>query len=151
MRIMKINRPLPQAVLTVLRVLVTGGSGYLGTHVRRFFNAEDLSRRSHLDVLSPLDATRVGVYEVVIHLAAYSSKNPSDADNCFRTNVEGTVNLLREMQPNSVFIFASSKDVYGAHADEYTDVPESCSPEFCGQSPLEWSKLIAERYVEYYA
>jgi nucleoside-diphosphate-sugar epimerase len=134
-----------------LKLLVTGGSGYLGTHVRRFFNAEDLSRRAHLDVLNPLDASRAGVYEGVIHLAAYSSKNPADADNCFRTNVEGTVNLLREMQPNSVFILASSKDVYGAHADEYTDVPESCGTEFCGQSPLEWSKLIAERYVEYYA
>jgi nucleoside-diphosphate-sugar epimerase len=134
-----------------LKLLVTGGSGYLGTHVRRFFNAEDLSRRSHLDVLNPLDASRASVYEVIIHLAAYSSKNPADADNCFRTNVEGTVNLLREMQPNSVFILASSKDVYGGHADEYAEVPESCSTEFCGQSPLEWSKLIAERYVEYYA
>ena len=134
-----------------MKVLVTGGSGYLGTHVRRFFNAEDLSRRSHLDVLSPLDAARAGVYEVVIHLAAYSSKNPADADNCFRTNVGGTVNLLREMQPNSVFIFASTRDVYGSHADDYAEVPEGCSTEYQHQSPLEWSKLIAERYVEYYA
>ncbi len=134
-----------------MKILVTGGSGYLGTHVRRFFNAEDLSRRSHLDVLSPLDAARAGVYEVVIHLAAYSSKNPADADNCFRTNVEGTVNLLREMQPNSVFIFASTRDVYGSHADDYGAVPEGCSTEYQHHSPLEWSKLIAERYVEYYA
>jgi CDP-paratose 2-epimerase len=134
-----------------LKLLVTGGSGYLGTHVRRFLNAEDLSRRSHLDVLSPLDAARAGFYEVVIHLAAYSSKNPTDAENCFRTNVEGTVNLLREMQPNSVFIFASTKDVYGSHADDYAEVPEACSTEYQHHSPLEWSKLIAERYVEYYA
>src|SRR5439155_25486906 len=47
-----------------------------------------------------LDATRVADYEVVIHLAAHLSKNPADAENCFRTNVEGTVNLLREMQPD---------------------------------------------------
>jgi len=134
-----------------LKLLVTGGSGYLGTHVRRFFDADDLSRRSHLDVLNPDEAAKVAHYEAVIHLAAYSSKNPADAANCFSTNVEGTANLLRQMPPNSVFIFASSKDVYGAHADEYTDVPESCSTEFSGQSPLEWSKLIAERYVEYYA
>jgi len=134
-----------------LKLLVTGGSGYLGTHVRGFFNADDLSRRSHLDVLNPDEAAMVAHYEAVIHLAAYSSKNPADAANCFRTNVEGTANLLRQMPPNSVFVFASSKDVYGAHADQYTDVPESCSTEFGGQSPLEWSKLIAERYVEYYA
>jgi nucleoside-diphosphate-sugar epimerase len=134
-----------------LRVLVTGGSGYLGAHVRRFFQAEDFSRRSHLDVLSSLDATRVGVYEVVIHLAAHLSKNPADAENCFRTNIEGTVNLLREMQPNSVFIFASTKDVYGPHADDFSEVPEHCSTDYANHSALEWSKLIAERYVEYYA
>jgi CDP-paratose 2-epimerase len=134
-----------------LKLLVTGGSGYLGNHVRHFFNAEDLSRRSHLDVLNPEEAAKVAHYEGVIHLAAYSSKNPADADNCFRTNVEGTVNLLREMQPNSVFIFASTRDVYGPHADEYGEVPEDCSTEYQHQSPLEWSKLIAERYVEYYA
>jgi nucleoside-diphosphate-sugar epimerase len=134
-----------------LRVLVTGGSGYLGTHVRRFFDAEDLSRRSHLDVLSPLDSARAGLYEVVIHLAAHLSKDPADADNCWRTNVEGTVNLLREMQPNSVFIFASTKDVYGSHADDFNEVPETCSTEYQNHSALEWSKLIAEKYVEYYA
>jgi CDP-paratose 2-epimerase len=134
-----------------LRVLVTGGSGYLGTHVRRFFEAEDFSRRSQLDLLSPLDTARVGAYEVVIHLAAHLSKDPADAENSFRTNIEGTVNLLREMEPNSVFIFASTKDVYGPHADSFTEVPESCNTDYAHHSALEWSKLIAEKYVEYYA
>ena len=136
---------------TALRVLVTGGSGYLGTQVRRFFEAEDFSRRSDLDVLRPLDTARAGVYEVVIHLAAHLSKTQADADNCFRTNIEGTVNLLREMRPNSVFIFASTKDVYGTHADDFDEVPETCSTQYKNHSALEWSKLIAERYVEYYA
>ncbi|MDX6528728.1 MAG: CDP-paratose 2-epimerase [Blastocatellia bacterium] len=134
-----------------MKVLVTGGSGYLGTHVRQFFQAEDLSRRSQLDVLSPLDAASAGDFEVVIHLAAHLSKNPADAELCFRTNIEGTVNLLRAMQPNSVFIFASTRDVYGPHADDFNEVPESCSTEYQNHSALEWSKLIAERYVQYYA
>ena len=134
-----------------MKVLVTGGSGYLGTYVLRFFRGNDFSRRSEVDVLSPLDTARAGSYEVVIHLAAHLSKNPADAENCFRTNVEGTVNLLRQMKPNSVFIFASTKDVYGPHADEFNEVPETCSTEYLGHSALEWSKLIAEKYVEYYA
>jgi nucleoside-diphosphate-sugar epimerase len=134
-----------------LRLLVTGGSGYLGTHVRNFFQADDFSRRAQLDILNPLDAARVSNYDAVIHLAAYSSKNPADAESCFRTNVEGTVNLLQQMQPDAVFIFASTKDVYGSHAERYEQVPETCSTEFAGQTALEWSKLIAERYVEYYA
>jgi len=134
-----------------LRILVTGGSGYLGTHVRAFFNAEDFSRRSHLDILSPLDAARAGAYDVVIHLAAHLSKDPADAETTFRTNVDGTINLLRAVVPNSVFIFASTKDVYGPHADDFEEVPETCSTEYGGHSALEWSKLIAEKYVQYYA
>jgi CDP-paratose 2-epimerase len=55
------------------------------------------------------------------------------------------------MQPNSVFIFASTKDVYGPHADNFSEVPETCSTDYENHSALEWSKLIAERYVEYYA
>ena len=134
-----------------MRVLVTGGSGYLGTHVRRFFEAEDLSRRSHLDILNPMDASRVAAYDVVIHLAAHLSKDPADAESCFRTNVQGTINLVREMPPQSVFIFASTKDVYGAHADEFDEVPETCRTDYLNHSALEWSKLIAEKYIAYYA
>jgi len=119
--------------------------------VRQFFDAEDLSRRSQLNILSPLDAARVGNYDVVIHLAAHLSKNPDEADDCFRTNVEGTVNILREMAPNSIFIFASTKDVYGPHADNFDEVPETCLTDYASHSALEWSKLIAEKYVEYYA
>jgi nucleoside-diphosphate-sugar epimerase len=41
--------------------------------------------------------------------------------------------------------------VYGVHAAGYREVPESCPTDYHGQSPLEWSKLIGERYVDYYA
>jgi nucleoside-diphosphate-sugar epimerase len=134
-----------------MKFLVTGGSGYLGTHVRRFFGADDLSRTSGLDVLSTADAAMVSDYDVVIHLAAHLDKSPEAAEQVFLTNVEGTVNLLKNMRPNSVFIFASTKDVYGRFADNHSEVPETCQTLYAGQSPLEWSKLIAERYVEYYA
>ena len=134
-----------------MKTLVTGGSGFLGTHVRNFFNADDFSRRSGFDVLNLNDVSVVAGYDVVIHLAAVLDKSPDAAESCFLTNVEGTVNLLRAMSPNSTFIFASTKDVYGAFADEYLEVPESCPTIFNGQSALEWSKLIAEKYVEFYA
>jgi len=134
-----------------MKTLVTGGCGFLGTHVRRFFNADDLSRRSNLDILKVQDAAIVAEYDVVIHLAAELDKSPEVAGNVFLTNVEGTVNLLREMKENAVFIFASTKDVYGRFADNYNEVPESCPTLYAGQTALEWSKLIAERYVDYYA
>lgn len=134
-----------------MKVLVTGGSGFLGTHVKKFFDADDLSRRAGLDLLNLNDVRRVAEYDVVIHLAAEVSKAPGSEGQVFLTNVDGTANVLREMRAGSVFIFASTKDVYGRFADNYREVPETCPAIYSGQSALEWSKLIAERYVEYYA
>ena len=134
-----------------MRTLVTGGSGYLGTYVRQFFSADDFSRRSGFDILNEFDAQRVQDYDTVIHLAAHFDKSPEGAQQCFQTNAEGTRNVLQHMRPGSVFIYASTKDVYGSNASETEDVGEDTSTEYCGQSAFEWSKLIGEQYVRYYA
>jgi CDP-paratose 2-epimerase len=134
-----------------MKILVTGGSGYLGTHIRWFFQADDMSRRSGLDILNLQHARQVEEYDVVIHCAARMDRSPAAAEEVFLTNVDGTVNLLRSMRKDAAFIFVSTKDVYGRFADNYRQVPETCETLYAGQSPLEWSKLIAERYVEYYA
>lgn len=134
-----------------MKTIVTGGSGYLGIHVRRFFNADDFSRRSNFNILEPADLNYVRNYDVVVHLAAHLDKDPKAADLCFQTNAEGTANLIKTMRPGSVLIYASTKDVYGAHANSFNEVPEECSTEYCGQTALEWSKLLGERYVEFYA
>lgn len=134
-----------------MKILITGGSGFLGTHLRRIFNAADLSRRNGFDVLNLNDARIAADYDVVIHLAAALDKSAANAENTFLTNVEGTINVLRSMRAGAAFIFASTKDVYGSFADNYELVPETCPTDFDGQSPLEWSKLIAEKYVQFYA
>jgi nucleoside-diphosphate-sugar epimerase len=134
-----------------MKILVTGGSGYLGTYVRQFFSADDFSRRSNLDIRNDYDAQMVRDYNVVIHLAAHFDKYPEGAAQCFQTNAEATRNLVQYMRPGSVFIYASTKDVYGTHASETEDVNENTSTEYCGQTAFEWSKLIGEHYVQYYA
>lgn len=134
-----------------MSTLVTGGSGYLGTYVREFFSADDYSRRSGYDVLNEYDAQRVQEYDIVIHLAGHFDKSPEGAQQCFQINADGTRNLLQYMRPGSVFIYASTKDVYGSNASETEDVTEDTSTEYCGQTAFEWSKLIGEQYVRYYA
>jgi nucleoside-diphosphate-sugar epimerase len=132
-------------------VLVTGGSGYLGSHVRRFFGADDFSRRSNRDLLSGSDLSVVSNYDAVIHLAAHLSKDPAHAEACFRTNAEATAELVRHMRPGAALVYASTKDVYGPHADAYEEVPETCPTDYADHSALEWSKLVGERYVDFYA
>lgn len=134
-----------------MKVLVTGGSGYLGTHLRGYFGADDLSRRSSLDVLSVQDVQMAEDYDMVIHLAAHLDKSPDATEQVFLTNVEGTINILRHIRKDAVFVYASTKDVYGRFADSHAEIPEECQTIYASQSALEWSKLIAERYVEFYA
>ena len=134
-----------------MNYLVTGGSGYLGTFVRQFFEASDFSRRSSLNILDDVDAQIVENYDVVIHLAGHLDKNPEGAEECFRTNADGTRNIISRMRPGSVFIYASTKDVYGGQADAYEFVPEDCPLEPNPATAFELSKLIGERYVEFYA
>jgi len=134
-----------------MKTLVTGGSGYLGTHVKAFFNADDLSRRSGSSVLDLRDVQQVAEYDLVVHLAAHLDKSPDAAEEVFLTNIEGTINVLKNVREGAAFVFASTKDVYGRFADNFAQVPETCQTLYAGQSALEWSKLIAEHYVDYYA
>jgi hypothetical protein len=67
----------------VMKVLVTGGSGFLGTHLKRSLNADDFSRRSGCDILNLQDAKRVADYDVVVHLAAKLDKSPGSAEQVF--------------------------------------------------------------------
>lgn len=132
------------------KVLVTGGSGYLGTHIRQYFNADDLSRRAGQDLSLLEDLSFIKNYDVIIHMAACVNKRADAAGQNFTVNVGGTIKLLEKLSAGQTLIFCSTKDVYGSHIDQYKAVPESCSTDFIGQNAYEWSKLIAEKYAEYY-
>lgn len=134
-----------------MKVLVTGGSGYLGTHVRTYFSADDFSRRSGKDILDSEAVSQISDYDVIIHLAALLDRRQENARQIFQTNVHGTINILQNVKRGAVFIFASTKDVYGRFADNFAEVNEQCPVVYCGQSALEWSKYIAEKYVEFYS
>lgn len=117
------------------KVLVTGGSGFIGGSLRKVFPANfsfvnlDIKENSRDDVRDlerVLKAIR-GV-DGVVHLAAISRPKWGfeDPHLCFETNVFGTLNVLeaiRRENPKAWLVFGSSREVFGnakLPADEKT-------------------------------
>ena len=137
-------------------VLVTGGAGFIGSHVAERFAQQgfevrvldDLSSgtRANCDASWPfheadvcdaaaLDRATSGA-EVVVHLAAFTSVPESFEcfQECYRTNVLGTFNVSDACVRHRVrkLIFASSSAVYAELPDApktEADRPEPISPD----------------------
>lgn len=151
-----------------MRILVTGGAGFIGSHVVEHFhrdhevtvlddlrtghlrNLEGLRHRmvtgSILDERALADASR-GV-DVVFHLAAMVSvpESVSRPDECAALNVTGTARVLSAARKEgaSKVVLASSAAVYG----DNPTVPkvETMTPE--PKSPYAATKLEGERLMD---
>ncbi|MEZ5333394.1 MAG: NAD-dependent epimerase/dehydratase family protein [Thermoanaerobaculia bacterium] len=153
-------------------MLVTGGAGFIGSHVVDGFLAEghrvvvldDLStgRRDNVpdeaelavaDIRSPEAAELVenGRFDVLVHLAAQMDVRRSTADPRFdaEVNVLGTLNLLEAAVRGGVkqVVFASTGGaIYGEQDSFPADEDHPTRP----VSPYGVSKLAGERYLYYF-
>jgi len=156
----------------MLNVLVTGGAGFIGSHLtERLLDAghgvrvlDNLStgKRSNLPVHAGLefvegdigDAAIVGRcvrgIQAIVHLAAVASVQASIDDplTTHRSNFDGTLNLLEAARVEGVgrFLYASSAAVYGDTS--IIPVPENSLLD--PLSPYAADKLAGEHYLRYY-
>ena len=149
-----------------LSALVTGGSGFIGGRlaerlateegvrvramVRNVKKAERLQKLRLAIVqadLLDLDSLRDAVYgcDFVFHSAALS-RETGDRNEFFRTNVEGTENILKVSSEAGVkkFIHFSSVAVYGMNPPHRTDETTAYQP--CGNLYCD-TKIAGEKAV----
>ncbi len=155
------------------KVLITGGAGFIGSHVADRFLAEGWEvhvidnlyngKRQNVPALATFheidirdaaaaELVRSIAPNVLVHLAAQMDVRKSVADPRFdaQVNVLGSINLLeavREHSPTTRVVFSSTG---GAVYGDFTQPPNVETFSKNPESPYAISKLAVENYLAYY-
>jgi UDP-glucose 4-epimerase len=168
---MRAARALARGDRRMGRVLVTGGAGYVGSHVvRRLVDArrevvvlDDLSLghraavgKAFLVEGNCADASKVdevlsgGGFDAVVHLAGSClvGESMTDPARYYENNLANTLSLLDAMRRRDVkaFVFSSSAAVYGEPQDVPMGEEHPCRP----SNPYGETKLAVERLLGWY-
>ena len=156
------------------KALITGGAGFIGSHVVDLFLSEGWTvdiidnlasgKRERLaagatfhelDISSPEAAALVerGRYDVICHLAAQIDVRKSVEDPAYdaTVNVLGTLNLLEAVRRSGAatrFVFSSTGGaIYGSFAPPPTSEDAGKDPD----APYGITKMTVEHYLAYYS
>ncbi len=156
------------------RALVTGGAGFIGSHVSDLFvdrgydvtilddfsggkeaNLNPAATVVRASIASPEAAALVrdGRFDVIAHLAAQIDVRKSVEDPAWDAamNIGGSLNLLEAVRRSgnpTRFIFSSSG---GAQYGDFVEMPTVESAAKDPQSPYGVAKLAVEYYMSYFA
>jgi len=159
------------AALDGTRVLITGASGFIGSHLTRRLVAEGADVHAVTSAVSSVYPIRlVDVRQhIVLHEANLTDRSAMDAvvaearpavvwhlgafthvgkswhrvDECIQTNIQGTVNLLEALDGSGYrrFVYTGTSEIYGDVA-----VPFREDGPVMPISPYSVSKYAGERY-----
>lgn len=153
-----------------MKVLVTGGGGYIGSHCVRLLRARGIDTlvfdtfergdRAAVqgpfvvgDLLHPPDldfAFESGPFDAVMHFAALVivEESVSQPARYMQVNTVGTLNLLEAMRRNGCpqIVFSSTAAVYGMPES----IPISEDHPLRPLNPYGLSKLLAEQILDYH-
>lgn len=157
-----------------MRVLVTGGAGFIGSHLvealagrgdavvaydnlaqGRAENLEGLQGRvalvdaSMVDLAAAEKAVTENRIEGIVHAAAIASRAVTDPGVMIQVNIQGTANILEVARRCNVrrTIIVSSDEVYGGFQYEPADEDHPRAP----NNPYGISKVAGEQFADYYA
>ncbi|MBI2118342.1 MAG: GDP-mannose 4,6-dehydratase [Elusimicrobia bacterium] len=157
-------------------ILVTGASGFIGSHLISFLSSQDakvhaliFSREVPTQNLWKFKTKSIKYYKCsflnfrklnsivkfikpvkIIHLGSLVDLNRSFqiARQVIHANIKGTLNLLESLRnvPFDLFVYASSVEVYGNGPIPFKESQREIPP-----SPYAISKLTGEHFVNFYS